>query len=156
MDVDQINVTHDPPSDRGPHGPLVLAACVAILLLLALLIFGITSIFHSKYREISLGVPAAVLALIGFAVIFRWAWRQKKRFGIEEDPHGNITPRWYIRVPVLFAFGWLVIGVATSGAGWWASALLLTPFALAFAWIYRPDRLRPVKRPFTLREPRPR
>lgn len=132
----------------GLRWPFVLLACITVIVLLALTIWGLVKTFGlGPHAKTLLGPVALTVAIAGFVALFAWARRQKEIYGLEGSVGGGLTPRWHIRTPILFAFLFFVLVSAYSE--WWVSLLLITPFALAVAYIYRPDRRRPVRRPFS-------
>jgi hypothetical protein len=140
-------VTVEPERRPRLRWPFVLGACVAVIALLALTIWGLVGTFGlGPHAEKHLGPVALILAIGGFLTLFAWARRQNGTYGLEESADGGLTPRWHIRVPILFAFLYLVLVSAYSKS--WVGALFVAPFALAIAYIYRPGRLRPMRRPF--------
>ena len=135
----------------GLRWPLVLLACVAVIALLALTIWGLVKTFGlGPHAKSLLGPIALTLAITGFVALFAWARQRKGIYGLEESVDGGLTPRWHIRTPILFAFLFFVLIGAYSES--WVSLLFIAPLALAVAYIYRPDRLRSVRRPFSQHE----
>lgn len=131
----------------GLRWPYVLGACIAVIALLALTIWGLARTFGlGPHTKTLVGPVALTLAVGGFVALFAWARWQRAIYGLEESVDGALTPRWYIRAPILFAFLCLVLVSAYSQ--WWGVVLFGTPLAVAAAYIYRPGRLRPMRRAF--------
>lgn len=132
----------------GLRWPYVLGACIAVIALLALTIWGLVSTFGlGPYTKNLIGPVALALATGSFVALFAWAHRQKGAYGLEESADGGLTPRWHVRAPILFAF--LLFVLVSAYSEWWIAALFVTPFAVALASIYRPGRLRTVRQPFS-------
>jgi len=125
-----------------------LAACCVVIGLLALTIYGLVRAFgagpHSQ--SVIIGAIALLAALAGFVSLFAWARRDTRTYGLERAVDGSTTPRWYIRAPILFAYGTFLFGAIYSGS--WVGLAFALPFSLAVAVIYQPSRQRPPRRPF--------